>query len=174
MGCVNLLKITFTIFLLIVFSAIFPKVSLLKLIQLSNSVAAEIITEKHNNHKQQIMLSPNNMFIKLLMEECFRTLNKEDLTGYMNNFAEDSPQYETIKNTAATSFKLYDLKYELKNYRIVSISDEETKVKSIQITTKLRGETFRNNIITALHTLRRYDYKWKIYDSKILSIDYLD
>jgi uncharacterized membrane protein len=47
-------------------------------------------------------------------------------------------------------------------------------VKYVQITKKVSGPAFRDNKVTGIHILKKSDGKWKIYNTEIKDVKYLD
>jgi hypothetical protein len=109
-----------------------------------------------------------------VVQENIKAMNNEDLDKAMATIDEQSASYDQTKQMAKKIFELYDLKYELDSLRIITQTDDEARVGCIQTTTKVRGPAFRDNRIDFIHTLRKVDGIWKIYNSKIMKIDYLN
>ncbi len=112
--------------------------------------------------------------IMSLMNENLRALENEDMEGYMATIHEQSAGYAITEHTMLEAFDMYDLKYELIDVKVVEKSSQEAKVKFVQITQKIDGPVFRDNKISGVHILKKSDGKWKIYDTQIDSIDYLN
>lgn len=100
--------------------------------------------------------------------------NKEDLDGVMSTLDKNMPNYSEIKNFTKQIFDVYDLNYKLEKIEIIEQNSNDAKVKFVQLTTKLKGPEFRDNRLTGIHTLKRNGNSWKIYDTKIINIDYLN
>jgi ketosteroid isomerase-like protein len=99
----------------------------------------------------------------------------ENLNAVMATIHEQSPLYADTRTITEQIFNLYDLKYKLESVRVIEESDEEARVRAVQITEKISGPDFRDNKIVAIHVLKKAaDGEWKIYSSEIESIDYLD
>ncbi len=100
----------------------------------------------------------------------------EDMAGYMDTLHEESPGRGTTRELMQTAFDDYNLSYEIVESEIVSISDDSARVRVVQITRKKSGNLpFRDNRLTAVHTLRRgADGSWKIYSSDFSDIEYLN
>ena len=71
-------------------------------------------------------------------------------------------------------FELYDLKYELDSLNVISQTDDEARVECIQTTSKVKGPAFRDNRIVFIHSLKKSEGYWKIYNSKVVKLDYLN
>lgn len=100
----------------------------------------------------------------------------EDMAGYMGTLHEDSPARGTTRELMQTAFDDYNLSYDLVESEIVSISADSARVRVVQITRKRSGNLpFRDNRLTAIHTLRRgADGSWKIFSSDFSDIEYLN
>jgi hypothetical protein len=109
-----------------------------------------------------------------VVQENIKAMNGEDLDKAMATIDEQSASYDQTKQMAKKIFELYDLKYELDSLRVITLTDEEARVGCVQTTTKLKGPAFRDNRIDFVHTLRKVDGNWKIYNSKVMRIDYLN
>ena len=109
-----------------------------------------------------------------VVQENIKAMNNEDLDKAMAMIDEQSASYDQTKQMAKKIFELYDLKYELDSLRVITQNDDEARVGCIQTTTKVRGPAFRDNRIDFVHTLRKVEGVWKIYNSKVVKIDYLN
>ncbi len=98
----------------------------------------------------------------------------EDLDAYMATLDPRGPLYNATETMMREVFANYDLKYELTDIKVVEKTDSEVKVQATQVTRKVRGPAFRDNKLVAVHTLRRTNGVWLLYDSEIKSIEYLD
>lgn len=115
--------------------------------------------------------------ITSVVYENVRAVEKENFEALLATMYKESPLYgNTVKTTPQMKelFNMYDLKYELKDVRVLEKSDREAKVQYIQITRKAKGPAFRNNKLTGIYFLRKTEGKWKLYDSEIKKIEYLN
>ena len=102
-----------------------------------------------------------------------QTLEDEDLSGYMSTIHPDSPAYGTTEDVISELFDMYKLKYDVKSVKVLSIDGDEARVRVRMITSKISGPEFADNDLTAVHVLKKDGGKWKIYETKIESIDYV-
>ena len=109
-----------------------------------------------------------------VVQENIKAMNDEDLDKTMATIDEQCASYDQTKQVAQRLFEIYDLKYELDSARVIMKTDEEARVECVQTTRKVRGPVFRDNKINFVHTLRKSDGYWKIYNSKVMKIDYLN
>jgi len=100
--------------------------------------------------------------------------NDEDVTAYINTMDKDNKNYEHLSDMMNTIFSTYDLNYQVKDMKVIELNNDEAKVQFVQITKKVKGPTFRDNRIEGVHILHKTDGEWKIYDTQIKKIDYLN
>jgi hypothetical protein len=101
-------------------------------------------------------------------------LNRQNLNTSMDSIHPSSPMFQSTKEFGETLFKNYKLRFTLQNLVLESITADTAKVRFTQITRKISGPEFQNNRLTGVHTLKKHQGKWKIYDSKTIKIEYLD
>jgi PBP1b-binding outer membrane lipoprotein LpoB len=100
--------------------------------------------------------------------------NDEDVAAYISTMDKDNKNFDHMEDMMNTIFSTYDLNYQVKDLKIIELNDNEAKVQFVQITKKLKGPTFRDNRIEGVHTLHKTSDGWKIYDTQIKKIDYLN
>lgn len=100
--------------------------------------------------------------------------NNEDVAAYISTMDQDNRNYERLEDMMNTIFRTYDLKYQVKDIKVIELKDNEAKVQFVQITKKVEGPTFRDNRIEGVHTLHKTEGQWKIYDTQITKMDYLN
>ena len=101
-------------------------------------------------------------------------LNRQNLNASMDGIHPSSPMFQSTKEFGEVIFKNYKLRFMLQNVALESITADTAKVRFTQITKKISGPEFRNNRLVGVHTLKKHQGKWKIYDSKTIKIEYLD
>ncbi len=101
-------------------------------------------------------------------------LNRQNLNASMDGIHPSSPMFQSTKEFGEVIFKNYKLRFTLQNVALESISADTAKVRFTQMTKKISGPEFRNNRLVGIHTLKKYQGRWKIYDSKTIKIEYLD
>ena len=110
---------------------------------------------------------------KATLAENTRTLNEEDLEAHMATVDENSAVFEPTKATLEVLLKNYDLETEMTVIEVVESNTDTIKIRAEQSTKKISGPEFRDNQITAVHTLKKRDGKWKISATDIEKIEYL-
>lgn len=101
-------------------------------------------------------------------------MNREDLNAAINAVHPSSPGFQKTKSLTEELFNIYDLRYSLKETTLESENTDTAKVKFSQITNKISGPEFRNNFISGVHILKKYNGEWKIYDTQIIKIEFSD
>jgi hypothetical protein len=96
------------------------------------------------------------------------------MEAYAETMDKDNDNFDRMEEMMNTIFKTYDLHYQVKDIKILEIKDNEAKVQFVQITKKEKGPTFRDTKVTGTQTLHKKDGKWKIYDTQITKVDYLN
>lgn len=115
-----------------------------------------------------------NKEIIAVIYENIAAIEAEDLDRYMATIHEQSPAYATTREMMEQITNAYDLKYELKEAKIIKRSAEEASVQFIQVTTRLSGPEFRDNKIKGVHILKKSEDKWKIFNTEVKDIEYLN
>ena len=102
------------------------------------------------------------------------TAQEEKLEEHISTIHPNSPAYESTRRIMEQMFSLYDLNYELKDMKIIKKSKTEAEVEFIQVTKKKKGPDFRDNKVKGVHILKDYNGEWKIYNTIINNVEYLD
>lgn len=101
-------------------------------------------------------------------------LQKEDVEGYMKTIDPKSSVYEGTKEILPRLFADFDISYEIKEIAVLEKTDSSASVQVSQVTKKIKGGDFRDNEGVMIHTLVKRNGEWKISDSQIKDIKYLD
>ena len=94
-------------------------------------------------------------------------MNSENLQAAMATIHEDSQLYDNTETMTEALFEAYDISYKLVSCKVVDKSPSEVSVEAKQITKKISGPEFINNMTVIRHVLRQSNGMWKIYESKI-------
>ena len=100
--------------------------------------------------------------------------NNEDVAEYISTMDKDNRNYGRLEDMMNKIFSTYDLHYQVKDIKITQLKEDEAEVQFVQITKKIKGPTFRDNRIEGVHTLHKTNGEWKIYDTRITKMDYLN
>ncbi len=109
-----------------------------------------------------------------LIKKNIKTAQEENLEGNLETIDSNSPSNERTKELLEYMFNTYDLNYEVKDFNLLEVADDMAKIRYTQTTTKVSGPEFRDNKVDIVTILKKTDLGWKIYSSKINSIEYLD
>ncbi|MTJ52242.1 serine/threonine protein kinase [Anabaena sp. UHCC 0253] len=151
----------------------------------SQPVAISQPTEIQDNNSELVTSNPNiqetyidnsqEAEIKAVFAQNLRGLNEENLDITMSVIDESIPEYEQTRNMTQQIFYTYDLRYEINTLEVTEISENYAKVMITQITTKIAGPAFRDNILVVTHTLKKSNNgQWKIILTKVEDIKYLN
>ena len=100
--------------------------------------------------------------------------NNQDVDAYIATMDKDNRNYDRLEDMMNKIFSTYDLHYQVKDLKVIELKDDEAKVQFVQITKKIKGPTFRDSRIEGVHTLHKPNGEWKIYDTQINKVDYLN
>ena len=117
--------------------------------------------------------SRNEQEIKDVILKNTEAGNNEDVIAYMNTIDKSNKNYDTMKDMMNKIYDTYDLSYKVSDLKVTELKGDEAKVQFVQITKKIKGPTFRDNRIEGVHTLHKVNGEWKIFDTKITKMEYL-
>ncbi|MDY6771106.1 MAG: hypothetical protein SV186_04075 [Candidatus Nanohaloarchaea archaeon] len=109
-----------------------------------------------------------------VLHQNVQAYNQENLSLLRQTMHPRSPAVNATMQQSRQVFSIYDLQARLTNVTVLSVNRTTARVRVTQVTHKLSGPQFRDNRVTAVHTLKRYNGEWRIYTSKTESIEYLD
>ena len=102
-------------------------------------------------------------------------MNKEDAALYMSTiYSDGSGLYESTENLIATLFEGYDLDSKILSMEVLEMTDNTAKVKVKTKTIKKSGGIFKDNEATMIHYMFKEGSMWKIQNSTIENINYID
>jgi hypothetical protein len=141
-----------------------------------NVAVAKILPAVNNQNTVKVTLYQNQPIIipVQVVRDQLEAMNHEDFNAAINAIHPSSPGFEKTKDLTEELFKVYDLRYSLKEITLESENTDTAKVKFSQLTEKVSGQEFRNNLLTGVHILKKYNGEWKIYDTQIIKIEFLD
>ncbi len=124
---------------------------------------------------QPIVPSPKDRKIfQQVFAKHLSALNQEKLGDYLATLDSTSPNYSAAKASTLKLFKNYDLKYELKNVEVLSLSKQEAVVKLIANVKKIKGGEFTDSQLVTINTVRKTNGQWRIYDTQVENISALN
>lgn len=120
-------------------------------------------------------LEVEKVAIKAVLYNSVKSLQQESLEGYLDTVHPESPGYAKMKTVCPEIFKMYDLEHELVDVKVLDITGNEARVQTMQVARRLAGpENFRNNRSTSIHTLKKYQGQWKVYETEQKGAEFLD
>jgi len=128
----------------------------------------DIFTISQANNKKDIAA------IRAVFDANIKALTEENLEAAMDTIDETSPFFETTRKLTELMFKNYDLKYEINQFEVLNISENQATVRISQTTKKIHGPAFRDNILLSKNVVKKSRGKWKIFSTEIESIKYLN
>lgn len=94
---------------------------------------------------------------------------EENEKGVLTTIHEDSPQLESTKKGMDYVFSHFDMKYQLLEAEVISITKNEVQVFYKQKTQAVKGTGFMDKVAQGIHILRKSkDGHWKIYKTEYL------
>jgi len=101
-------------------------------------------------------------------------MENEDISGVKSTIDSNNPEYDASLSMINLLFDNYDLNYTIESMEIIEQSENEAKIKYVQLTTKVNGPAFRDNRYTGIHTLTKKDDGWKISSTEQVNIEFLN
>ena len=92
----------------------------------------------------------------------------------MATIHEKSPVYASTRKAILNLFKTYDISIEITKYKLIKVTDTEAQVRCTQTSKKTKGPAYKDNETIAVHTLKKSNGKWKIFNSKLEKVDFID
>lgn len=118
-------------------------------------------------------LTAEEQAAKEVVRENVRALENEDMDAMKATLHPESPKYSQTVEGMRSVFQQYDLTYDLE-IESVEVDGEEARVEAVQTTRKESGPAFRDNKMWATHVLRKYEGEWRIYDTIVEDVEYLN
>lgn len=118
--------------------------------------------------------SKNDSAIEQLLRTNVQCAQSEDRAGYMATIAPDSPIRGVTEKMLVQVFEMYDLRYDIESIEVLSNDGSKAAVRVVQTTRKLSGPAFRDNRVRMTSELHKIDGDWRLYNSKVEKIDYLN
>lgn len=112
--------------------------------------------------------------IRDLIKRHFEAIEKEEIDDFLLTIHPRSPQYNNTETLMRRIFEANDLSYEWRILKIDIKAEALAYVEIEQTTKRVSGRVFRNNYIRYRNELRKYDGKWKIFNTIFDEIKYLN
>jgi len=111
---------------------------------------------------------------KEVIRKNLQALQAEDVDAAMATVHPKSPIFAQTRAVTARLVAAYDLKYELLSVSYFGQDKDYLAVRVKQKTTKVKGPAFRDNVVDVVDFLRKDGGKWKLWQTAVLQIKYLD
>jgi len=98
--------------------------------------------------------------------------NNENIPAYMATIHSKSPMYRQTEKMLQDVFSQYDLSFWFYDLQVTNLTSKEARVHFSLSTTRIRGPSFRDNIVTGTMILRPEDGIWKIYNQEVENTQY--
>lgn len=112
------------------------------------------------------------ILIKQAVLKNLKATESEDLDAIMSTIHSQSPSYTATMQAMQQLLPLYDLKYSILSYSYIAKDNDYAYVRVRQLTEKVSGPAFNNNVIDALQIFKKEGKDWKLWSQANLSIEY--
>lgn len=100
-------------------------------------------------------------------------MQEENVDDYMEDLALSEEDMEFNKQLLQEMFRLFDLKYEMSNFKIIEKTEDTALVEVVSTATQVGGEDpYPNNSSTLQHEMKYVDGKWLFTNSVSKSVEY--
>jgi hypothetical protein len=114
---------------------------------------------------------PDDKVLFQAIEDNVQAINKKDLDAFMATIHPNAPTFASTRDTVGKMFRSVDLKFTVKDLKVITSSPEEAQVSFVQTTEKAGGDApFQNRIMEGVHTLRPDNGKWKIFGTAPIKV----
>jgi hypothetical protein len=114
---------------------------------------------------------PDDKVLFQAIEDNVQAINKKDLDAFMATIHPSAPTFASTRDTVGKMFSTVDLKFTVKDLKVITSSPEEAQVSFVQTTEKVGGDApFQNRIMEGVHTLRPDNGKWKIFGTAPIKV----
>ncbi|MGV8120826.1 MAG: hypothetical protein AB2L14_13795 [Candidatus Xenobiia bacterium LiM19] len=117
---------------------------------------------------------PSDEELISVLQSNLQAYNDKNIKAVMDTIDPNSPGYSQTEMLTNQVFQQYDLKFEIKSAKVIDKKIDEAQVRMVQITRKIKGPDFRDNETTSIQILKKINGKWKISDTKMEDVKYLD
>ncbi len=103
----------------------------------------------------------------------FKAYEQEDIEKVMSTVHSKSPGFAATKDFSSQIFPVYDIKYELLNFKYIVIEQDYALGRVKQKTTKISGPEFKDNIIDSIVIFKQESGVWKLWSQATLTLEYI-
>ncbi|MFH1061705.1 MAG: hypothetical protein V1747_02305 [Candidatus Omnitrophota bacterium] len=112
--------------------------------------------------------------LKKVLLEIFDAYEKEEMSRILACVHTLSPGYSATKDVGNQNFPIYDLKYELMNFKYLALDGDYALARVLQKTSKVKGPAFKNNLLDLIVVFKQENGQWKFWSQVILGVEYLN
>ncbi|MCT8136845.1 hypothetical protein H1D32_03175 [Anaerobacillus sp. CMMVII] len=123
---------------------------------------------------EDIATLPDEEQMIQVVKDNLLSANNKNIDDYMATIHVESPLYQSTRDTMLKIYSVYDLEYSFVEIEVIDVSGDTGAVRFIQTTRKINGPEFRDNQLEGINIMKKYNDEWKIYDTEVLDIVYLD
>lgn len=123
---------------------------------------------------ENVATLPDEELMIQVVTDNLRAANNKNIDDYMATLHVESPLYQSTRDTMLEIFRVYDLEFSFVEIEVIGVSGDTGEVRFIQTTRKIKGPDFNDNQLEGINIMKKYNDEWKIYDTEILDIVYLD
>lgn len=134
----------------------------------------EETTEEQEQEKEIVTTMTDEEQMIQVVKDNLLAANNKKIDDYMATVHVESPLYQSTRDTMLEIYRVYDLEYSFVEIEVIDVSGDTGVVWFIQTTRKIKGPEFNDNQIEGIHTMKKYNDEWKIYETEVHNIVYLD
>ncbi|WP_216830797.1 hypothetical protein [Alkalihalobacterium elongatum] len=123
---------------------------------------------------ENLAMMPDEEQMIQVVKDNLLAANNKNIDDYMATIHVESPVYQSTRDTTLEIFSVYDLEYSFVEIEVIDVSGDTGEVWFIQTTRKINGPEFNDNQIEGINIMKKYNDEWKIYNTEVLDIVYLD
>ncbi len=97
------------------------------------------------------------------IRENLKAMERKDINAVMATVHPETANFEASREVIAEVLTKYDLRYEVRDLKVVNTTGDEVKVSFVQQTRRVGGEPdLPDNLVEGVHTLKKDGDKWKL------------
>ncbi len=112
--------------------------------------------------------------IKAVIDAYVRAMQNEDLDALLATVHPDAVEYDLNQRVTAQAFALYDVDYTIEKLEMIRHNKDTAQVRIVLVTRGRSSPDYKDNRVTAVIELRRYQKDWRVYEWQSEEIDYLN
>lgn len=121
-------------------------------------------------------VSDEPSFVKEVLEKNLYYATQEDIDGYLSTISKKG--HEETKQVMSEFFKEYDVEHTLEAFEIVEKNPDEIIAKAKQKTVSSQqsnnNDSYKNHVAEVLHIFIKENDEWKINESNITDINFIE